>query len=105
MNFCLNYKMSDSVLRKRNNIANAMDNISLNDEVFYEDMVSEETVSSNNTEGSVSSNDTEDFIALRNQVEELEEQLRSYKMQTYGLSGLLCYLLLLYTTVTVGFIF
>ena len=104
MNFCLNYKMSDSALRKRN-IADAMENISLNDEIFYEDVVSEDTVSSNDTEGTVSSNETEDFVVLRNQIEELEEQLRSYKMQTYGLSGLLCYLLLLYTTVTVGFIF
>lgn len=93
--------MSDSALRNRNNIADAMDNISLNDEVFYEKDVSQDTVS----EETVSSNDTEDFVVLRNEIEELEEQLRSYKMQTYGLSGLLCYLLILYATVTVGFIF
>lgn len=92
--------MSDSALRKRN-IADAMDNISLNDEVFFEETVTADTVS----EETVSSNDTEDFVVLREQIEELETQIRSYKMQTYGLSGLLCYLLVLYTTVTLPFIF
>ena len=97
--------MSDSALRNRNNIADAMNNISLNEDVFYEDSVSEGTESSYSTKGSILTDDTEDFVALKNQIEELEEQIRSYKIQTYGLSGLLCYLLILYTTVTVGFIF
>ena len=96
--------MSESALRKRINIANAMDSISLNDNVFFEQDtdLSADTVSSEQT---VSSDNTEDFVELRQRMEELEAQVATYRLQSYGLSGLLVYLLVLYTAVTVGSIF
>ena len=97
--------MSESALRKRINIANAMDSISLNDnDVFFEQDtdLSADTVCSEQT---VSTDNTEDFVELRQRMEELEAQVATYRLQSYGLSGLLVYLLVLYTAVTVGSIF
>ena len=100
--------MSDSALRKRISIANAMDNINLNDDDVLSvprpltppgDNSSEETVSTLDTDN------TEDFVELRHKVDELECLITAYRLQSYGLLVLVVYLLMLYATLTAVSIF
>ena len=103
--------MSDSALRKRISIANAMDNINLNDDDVLSvprpltppgDNSSEETVSNVST---LDTDNTEDFVELRHKVDELECLITAYRLQSYGLVVLVVYLLMLYATLTAVSIF